>query len=183
VTEHAQYTELMSLVLDGEAACDQQEALRKHMLECSDCAAVWEAWQALDVGFREEPMLAPSADLALRVAARIEEQSRWRTWTHWLGASLLIAWLGIAALASLFAVAAVVWGLAHPLQAGTVLSAGAHVLSAILWPVRSVEVVFATAGLSLWAGIGGFLVLTGLLLGLWLWLASRRPALASARSQ
>jgi len=62
-----------------------------------------------------------------------------------------------------------------------VLSAGAHVLSGILWPMRSVEVVFATAGLSLWAGIGGYLVITGTLLGLWFWLASRRPGFASAR--
>jgi predicted anti-sigma-YlaC factor YlaD len=183
VTTHTQYTEMMSLILDGEAAPGQQEVLCKHLLGCPECAAVWEAWQALDVSFSEEPMLTPSPDLALRVAARIEEQSRWRTWTRWLGASLLIAWLGIAAFASLVAVTAVVWGLTHPLQASTVLSAGAHVLSAILWPVRSVEVVFASAGLSLWAGIGGYLVLTGTLLGLWLWLASRRLALASARLQ
>ena len=180
---HTQYTELMSLILDGEVAPGQQEVLRKHLLECPDCTSVWAAWQALDVSLREEPTLAPSSDLALRVAARIEERSRWHTWTRWLGASLLISWLGIAALALLFAVTAVWLGVTHPLQAGTVLSAGAHVLSAILWPVRSVEVVFATAGLSLWAGIGGYLVLTGILLGLWLWLASRRPALASARQQ
>ena len=115
------------------------------------------------------------------MAARIEERSRWRTWTRWLGASLLIAWLGIAALVSLFAVTAVWWGVTHPLQAGTVLSAGAHVLSAILWPVRSVGMTFAAAGLPVWAGIGGYLILTGMLCGVWLWLASRRPAFASAR--
>jgi len=181
VTAHTQYTELMSLILDDEAAPGQQEMLSKHLLECPDCTSVWEAWQALDAGFKEEPMMAPSSDLALRVAARIEERSRWRTWTRWLGASLLIAWLGIAALASLFAVTAVWWGVTHPFQAGTVLSAGAHVLSAILWPVRSVEMTFAAAGLSIWAGIGGYLILTGMLFGLWLWLASRRPAFASTR--
>ena len=181
MTAHTQYTELMSLILDGEAASDQQGMLRKHLLECPDCAAVWAAWKALDVGFKEEPMLAPPPGLLLRVSARIEERSRWRTWTRWLGASLLIAWLGIAALASLFAVTAVWWGVTHPLQAGTVLSVGARVLSAILWPVRSMEVAFAIAGLSPWAGIGGYLVITGTLLGLWFWLASRRPGFASAR--
>jgi len=181
VTAHTQYTELMSLILDGEAAPGQQEVLRKHLLECPDCTAVWAAWQVLATGFKDEPMMVPPPGLALRVTARIEERSRWRAWTRWLGASLLIAWLGIAALALLFAITVTMWGLTHPLQAGTVLSAGAHVLSAILWPMRSVEVAFATAGLSLWAGIGGYLVLTGILLGLWLWLASRRPALASAR--
>ena len=181
MTTHTQYTELMSLILDGEAAPGQQEMLRKHLLECPNCAAIWQAWQALDDSFREEPMMVPSPDLALRVAARIEERSRWRAWMRWLGASLLITWLGIAALASLFAVTAVWWGLTHPLQAGTVLSAGARMLSAILWPVRSVEMTFATAGLPIWAGIGGYLILTGVLFGLWLWLASRRPAFASAR--
>jgi len=181
VTTHTQYTELMSLMLDGEAAPGNQEMLRKHLLQCPDCTSVWAAWQALDVSFREEPMLAPPADLALRVSARIEERGRWRTWTRWLGASLLMAWLGIAALVSLFAVTAVWWGVTHPLQAGTVLSAGAHVLSAILWPVRSVEMTFAAAGLSIWTGIGGYLVVTGLLLGLWLWLAARRLAFAAAR--
>jgi len=181
VTAHTQYTELMSLILDGEAAPGHQEMLRKHLSECPDCAGVWQAWQAFDVSFREEPMLAPSPDLALRVATRIEERSRWRTWTRWLGASLVIAWMGIAALASLFAVTPVWWGVAHPLQAGTVLSACTHVLSAILWPVRGVEMAFAAAGLSLWAGVGVYLVLTGALLGLWLLLASRRPVLAPAR--
>jgi predicted anti-sigma-YlaC factor YlaD len=181
VTAHTQYTELMSLILDDEAASGQQEMLRKHLLECPDCTSVWSAWQALDFSFSEQPMLAPSPDLALRVAARIEERSRWRTRTRWLGASLLIAGLGTAALASLFAVTAVWWGLTHPLQAGTVLSACARVLSAILWPVRSVEMTFAAAGLSIWAGIGGYLILTGMLFWLWLWLAARHPAFASAR--
>jgi predicted anti-sigma-YlaC factor YlaD len=181
VTTHTQYTEMMSLILDGEAAPGQQEVLCKHLLECPECATVWEAWQALDETFIEEPMLAPSPDLALRVSARIEERSRWRIRTRWLGASLLMAWLGIGALVSLFAVTAVWWGVTHPFQAGTVLSAGAHVLSAILWPVRSVEMTFAAAGLSIWTGIGGYLVVTGLLLGLWL--AARRLAFAAARSQ
>ena len=90
MTAHTQYTELMSLILDGEATPGQQGMLRKHLLECPDCASVWTAWKAFDAGFKEAPMLAPSPDLALRVAARIEERSRWRTWTHWLGASLLI---------------------------------------------------------------------------------------------
>ena len=125
--------------------------------------------------------MAPPPGLAFRVAARIEERSRWHSWTRWLGASLLIAWLGIGALALLFSVTAVWWGLTRPLQASTVLSAGAHVLSGILWPVRSVEVAFAAAGLSLWAGIGGYLVMTGALFGLWLWLASRRLVFAPTR--
>jgi len=171
----------MSLILDGEAAPSQQEMLRKHLLECLDCIRVWTAWQALDAGFREEPMMVPPPGLAFRVAARIEKRSRWRSWTRWLGASLLIAWLGIGALTLLFAVTAVWWGLTRPLQASTVLSAGAHVLSGILWPVRSVEVAFAAAGLSLWAGIGGYLVMTGALFGLWLWLASRRLVFSPAR--
>jgi predicted anti-sigma-YlaC factor YlaD len=171
----------MSLILDGEAAPGQQVMLREHLLECPDCTSVWVAWQALDVSFREEPMMTPPPDLAYRVAGRIEERSRWRSRTRWLGASVLIAWLGIAALALLFAITAVWWGLTHPLQASTVLSAGAHVLSAILWPVRGVEMALASAGLSLWVGIGGYLVLTGMLLGLWLWLAIRRSTSASAR--
>jgi predicted anti-sigma-YlaC factor YlaD len=183
VAAHTPYTELMSLVLDGEAAPGQAETLRKHLSGCPDCTAVWGAWQTLDTGFKSEPMATPPADLALQVAARIEERSRWRAWTRWLGASLLIAWLGIAALGLLFAITAICWGLTHPLPAGMVLSAGAHVLSGMLWPVRSVEMAFATVGLTLWAGIGGYLVMTGMLLWLWLWLASRRPAFTPARSQ
>ena len=179
MTTHARYTEVMSLILDGEAAAGADEELRQHVLACPDCAAVWATWQAFDADLRAEPMLAPPADLALRVSARIEERDRWRTGTRWLGASLLIAWLGIAALVSLFAATAVWWGVMHPFQAGTVLSAGAHVFSAILWPVRSVEMTFATAGLSIWIGIAGYLVVTGLFLCLWLWLAARRPAFAA----
>jgi predicted anti-sigma-YlaC factor YlaD len=181
VTTHTQYTEVMSLLLDGEAAPGEQAALRKHLLECPDCSVVWAAWQMLDADFSEEPMVVPRPGLALRVAARLEERSRWRTWTRWLGISLLIAWLGVAALVSLFAVTAFWWGVTHPFQAGTVLSAGAHVFSAILWPVRSVETTFAAAGLSIWTGIGGYLVVTGVLLGVWLWLAARRPAYAAVR--
>jgi len=181
VTTHTRYTEVMSLILDGEAAVGADEELRQHVLTCPDCAAVWAAWQAFDADLRAEPMLAPPADLALRVSARIEEQDCWRTWTRWLGASLLIAWLGIALLALSFVVAATLWGLAHPLQASTVLSAGAHALSGILWPVRSLELLLGSAGLTLWAGIGGYLVVTGALLWTWLWLVIRRPMFAVAR--
>ena len=39
----------------------EQEVLRKHLLECPDCAGVWAAWQALDDSFREEPMMVPIA--------------------------------------------------------------------------------------------------------------------------
>jgi predicted anti-sigma-YlaC factor YlaD len=183
VTAHTQVTELMSLLLDGEATPGQEETLRTHLRECPDCGALWAAWQALDAGFKAEPMVAPPPGLALRVAVRIDERSRWRSWTHWLGASLLIAWLSIAALGLLFTISALYWGLTHPLQAGMVLSAGAHVLSGVIWPMRSVEMVFASVGLTLWAGIVGYLVLTGMLLWLWLWLASRRAAFAPARSQ
>jgi predicted anti-sigma-YlaC factor YlaD len=183
VTAHTQYTELMSLMLDYEASPAQEQMLRKHLPECPDCAAVWAAWQTLDTGFKGEPMIAPPPDLALRVANRIEERSSWRLWMRWLGVSLVIAWLGIAALTVLFAITVICWGLMHPLQAGMVLSAGAHVLSGILWPVRTVEMAFATAGLSLWAGVGSYLVTTAVLFRLWLWLASRRPAFAPTRSE
>jgi predicted anti-sigma-YlaC factor YlaD len=181
VTTHARYTEVMSLILDGEAAAGADEELRQHMMVCPDCAVVWAAWQAFDTDFRTEPMLAPPADLALRVSARIEERDRWRTWTRWMGASLLVAWLGIAVLALSFVVAATLWGLAHPLQASTVLSAGAHALSGILWPVRGLEMLLGSAGLTLWAGIGGYLVVTGALMGAWLWLVVWHPAFATAR--
>jgi anti-sigma factor RsiW len=183
VAAHPQYTELMSLILDGEAAPDQRQTLRRHLQACSDCAVVWSDWQSLDATFRAAPMVSPAPGLASRVAARLQERDRWRASMHWLGASVLIGWLVITALALLFAGAAFWWGFTHPFQASTVLSAGALALSGVLWPIRSVEMAFATAGLSLWTGIGGCLVMTGMLSGLWLWLASRRPAFAPARVQ
>lgn len=181
MTTHARYTEVMSLILDGEAAAGADEELRQHLLACPDCAAVWSTMQAFDADFRAAPMLSPPADLAQRVAVRIEARSRRHTSARWLGASLLLAWLGIAVLVLSVIVATTLWGVAHPLQASTVLSAGAHALSGILWPVRSLEMLLGSAGLTLWTGIGGYLVVTGVLMGAWLWLAVRRPAFAADR--
>jgi anti-sigma factor RsiW len=183
MTAHAQYTGLMSLALDREITPSQDEILQAHLMTCPTCAALWAEWQAVDAEFEAAPMLTPPPGLALGVAARIEERGRRRSRARWFGAGLLIAWLACAALVLLLTVAGVWWGLAHPLQASVALSAGAHLLSGILWPVRSMEVAFAGAGISLWVGVGGYLALTGALLGLWLWLASRQRTLVTVRVQ
>jgi anti-sigma factor RsiW len=180
---HAQYTELMSLVLDGEAAPGDREALFGHLRECSACSALWASWQRLDAGLREAPMVAPPPGFARRVAVRIEQRNQRRAWLRWLGTGAIAAWLSIALFAWLFAVSVALWGFTHPQRAGTVLSAAARALSLALWPMRGVELASAVTGLPVWAGVGVCLALIGLLFGLWLWLALRRPAFAPARSQ
>ncbi len=178
---HTYFTELMSLALDHEADVEQLRALKTHLEICPACAATWARWQALDVRFRAAPMLAPPPDLAARVMARLAaHDSRRRSWGGWLG--LLVAWGAIACTGLLTLIACAWWGIMYPVQASMALAAIAQLLGALVWPLRGLEIVLDSAGLSLQATVAGCLGLTAALIGLWIWRVAHLDAAGRIRA-
>jgi anti-sigma factor RsiW len=171
----------MSLALDHEADAAQMAALHVHLKECAGCAATWARWQAVDARLRAASMLDAPPQFAARVLARLEARRRRRFWGGWFGAGLFVAWLAMAGVILLALLGSAWWGLTHPLAASMALSAGVRLLSSVLWPVRTAEILLTSAGLSLGAGVAACLGLTGLLLGAWAWLVIRRAPLGRVR--
>lgn len=176
---HVEYTELMSLVLDGEATAQQVTALHTHTAVCSACAQTWGQWQALDTQLSAAPLLSPAPGLTDRVLARLEERRHRRFWPGWLGAGLFVTWIAIAFTVLLMLLGGIWWGVTHPLQASVVLSASTHLLSGFIWLVRGVETGLTGTGLSLWVGLGVCATGVVLLASLWVWLVSHRLSAAN----
>ncbi len=178
---HAHVTELMSLALDHEADAEQLRALQAHLNTCAECAATWTRWQALDAQFRVVPMLAPAPGLAARVMARLEaRRQRQYVWGGWLG--LLVAWGALiwAGLALLTFLAC--WAITHPGHAGLALAATARLLGLLVWPLRGLEIVLDSAGLSLHAVAAASLGLIAVSFWLWTWRVVRPAAARRARA-
>ena len=175
---HEAYTELMSLVLDGEATLQQVTALHAHTSVCSACAMTWGQWQALDTQLHAAPLVTPAPGLTNRVLARLEERRHRRFRPAWLGAGLLVIWIAVAGIVLLTLLGGVWWGITHPLQGSVVLSASTHLLSGFIWLLRGVETGLIGAGLSLWIGLGVCVASVVLLASLWVWLVSRQLPLA-----
>lgn len=146
---HSQYTELMSLALDHEADAGQLAALEAHLRACHECAATWARWQMLDARLRAAPMLVPPPHLAGQVMARLAARRQRAGWGGWFGVALLAAWLLTFGGLLLAIIAGAVWALTYPAQASIVLSAGARLLSGLLWPLRSAAIALTSAGVSL----------------------------------
>jgi hypothetical protein len=76
-----------------------QERVREHLAACSDCAAVWEAYQGQDRLLTGLPAISPSPALAASVRSRTVERSRRparrRSW-GWASAALSLALLVLA---------------------------------------------------------------------------------------
>ncbi len=178
---HTEYAALMSLALDGEATADELQMLERHLAFCASCSATWMQWQALDARLKAAPVVSPARGLAGPVISRLEERQRWRLLKGWMGLGLLGIWLGTACVVGVIIAAATLWAASHPLHASVILSAGAHLLSSLVWPLRGAEGVLGGAGLSLWTGVGVLAAGTIGLLGLWVWLLAKRGVLPRAQ--
>jgi hypothetical protein len=68
------YVEMMSSLLDGMLAADDERRLHAHVAECADCSQFWNAMREADTMLAASarmPLAVPS-DFAVRVMARIE---------------------------------------------------------------------------------------------------------------
>ncbi|MCX7671171.1 MAG: anti-sigma factor [Anaerolineae bacterium] len=170
---HTQFTQLMSLALDHEADADQMAILQAHLAECAACAATWAHWQAMEADLRAATTLfAPAPGLTGRVMARLAVRQR-RQRYRWLRAGVVLVWLGTVAVFMLALMLIAWWSLAHPLQAGILISAGTRLLSSTLWPIRGVQTLLAGAGISWPWLMASYVGMTAGLFLIWVWLLAR----------
>jgi anti-sigma factor RsiW len=70
--EHEERFYLMMMdALDGELASDEHAELEAHLRACPDCTLEWRALTAIELLFRQTPLLMPAVDFAERTLARL----------------------------------------------------------------------------------------------------------------
>jgi anti-sigma factor RsiW len=62
---------MMMDALDGELAASERTELEAHLRACPDCGREWRALMAIELLFRQTPMLMPAVDFAGRTLARL----------------------------------------------------------------------------------------------------------------
>ena len=64
---HDDYSELMSLALDGMLSAADEQRLDQHLLACPSCQAAWTRWQRIGHILTVEPFAGPPQGFALAV--------------------------------------------------------------------------------------------------------------------
>lgn len=171
---HTEYTLLMSVILDGEAAPAEVRQLETHLAGCASCAAIWAQWQALDKRLAAAPWAPAPADLAAKVAVRLAERDAKKRRSLWLGSGLLVSWLAVLT-ASLVTVGLLaLWGTTHPREVGVLLSALAQLLSGGSRLLRGIStLVGGFSGATAAFGYGLLIAVTGWLALMWFWAMGR----------
>lgn len=91
---HEQAFLLMMDTLDQVASPVDQDQLQRHLLECADCAAEWEALRTVEGLLLSAPVIPAPDGFNLRVMDRLEGHS----WARTLGALFGLAVGSVAAL-------------------------------------------------------------------------------------
>lgn len=178
---HREYTQLMSLVLDGAASPEEAGRLREHLVSCPSCTETWERWRAVDWQLSAAPMMPVPRDLVRKVTARLEERRRRTAPVGWIGSGVLLAWgLAICTL-WLLAAAVIWWAVRDPLQASQLLTSGAERLSEMSLFLRGIQTLLRRPdlpGAAVTVGMGFYFSLcAGLaILGAWFFTVGRRVA-------
>jgi len=73
-TMHHDYSELMSLALDGMLNDGEQQRLDQHMAACPGCQATWSSWQRISHVLTAEPFAGPPQGFALRFDNVLQRQ-------------------------------------------------------------------------------------------------------------
>lgn len=85
--------EMFSFNLDNELSCQEQDCLREHMEDCSECSREWKEWERLFAALRqmgEQHISAPSA-FSSSVMAQLTNQASPSTrlnWKRWKKAAI-----------------------------------------------------------------------------------------------
>lgn len=178
---HDEYLLLMSVALDNEATPAELNRLHAHLRSCVPCAQAWEMWLGLDQRLASAPAIAPPADLADRVMARVRRSGAVKRRGGWFGWGAWAAALSLVTMLVFWGVLALLWlqgraaGLAE--AADTVLS-----WLATAWLLmRGVAVAVEVVGAPILAAVVAALSVVTCTLGvMWLWLLARRGRFSRA---
>lgn len=171
---HTEYTLLMSMALDGEAAPDEIRRLEAHVTGCAGCAAMWTRWQALDRRFVAAAWAPAPANLAEKVTARLAEREAQKRRSFWLGSGLLVSWFAVLVVIAAAIGLLALWGTNHPKEVAALLSALAQLLSGGSHALRGIGTLAGSFGGATAAlGFGLLIALTGWLALLWAWVMGR----------
>ena len=171
---HTEYTLLMSMALDGEAAPDEVRQLEAHLNGCMDCAATWTRWQALDRRFAAVAWAPAPANLAEKVTTRLDKREAQKRRSFWLGSGLLVSWFAVLVVSAVTLGLLAWWGTNHPKEVAALLSALAQLLSGGSRALRGIGTLAGSFGGATAAlGFGLLIALTGWLALLWAWVMGR----------
>jgi anti-sigma factor RsiW len=73
---HDDYSELMSLALDGMLSAEEQRRLDQHMLDCAACQVSWGRWQRIAQLLTVEPFAGPPQGFALRLDQSLQRDEQ-----------------------------------------------------------------------------------------------------------
>ncbi len=171
---HAEYTMLMSLILDGEGTEVEEARLRAHLGSCDACALTWQRWQELDHRFAIAPMLPAPVDLAANIAVRLSLRQAEQARQRWFMLGLALAWSGVMVFAVMALGVANGWQIHFSPQQGPLAAAFSVLASTGSWIWSEVLGFVARVGAPVIAAVTGTLLcLTCGLVMAWLWVIAR----------
>lgn len=180
--EERYYTMMMD-ALDGELAGGERAELEAHLRACPDCTQEWRTLVAIEMLFRQTPILMPAVDFAERTLARLPNRQARRVALGAIYAVLLLSGV-IPLVLGLFLAARYAPILSRPELVGGVWSSIAGFGRAM---TTVIEALFAGAGrfvIEQPVLIGWFIILAGLVF-LWGGVFQRllmQPAQAASRN-
>jgi anti-sigma factor RsiW len=85
-TPHQDYTDLMSLSLDGMLSLEEQQHLDQHLSACPTCQVTWSKWQRISHVLTVQPFAGPPPGFAVRLdnALQRREQRHERVLAGWV---------------------------------------------------------------------------------------------------
>jgi len=174
MTQHAEYTMLMSLVLDGEAAEDEEVRLRQHLRSCEECRGTWQRWRELDRRLVMAPLIPAPVDFAALVLAQLDTRVAAEQRRRWLMAGLALASVSAMLIILLAVAVANGWAVQLAPEQGPLSAAWAGLVSTGSWALAELGAFFAQVGAPVVAAAAGALLcLTCVLAMIWLWAVAR----------
>jgi anti-sigma factor RsiW len=152
---------MMMDALDGELAAGDDAELQTHLRGCPDCAREWRTLLAIEMLFRQTPLLMPAVDFAQRTMARLPNRRARRAALGALFGFLLLSGI-LPLVVGVFIAARYAPILTRPELLGGVWSSVSGVARAL---VTVVEALVAGAGrfvIEQPALIGWMIILAGL---------------------
>jgi predicted anti-sigma-YlaC factor YlaD len=175
--QHAEYTMLMSLVLDGEACADEEVRLREHLRACDDCRQTWQRWRELDRRLLAAPVIPAPVDFSALVLAQLDARVAQERQRRWLIAGLTVAWLGAVLIALVSLAVSNGWHLQLAPEHGPLAAAWAGLATTGGWALREFTGFLSNIGAPTIAAVTGVaLVLACGLAMMWLWVVARVSA-------
>lgn len=172
--QHAEYTLLMSLTLDGEACEDEEARLREHLRGCDECRQTWQRWRELDRRLTAAPVVAVPVDFSALVLARLDSRVAQERRRRWMIAGLALASVGAIVVALLSLAVFNGWHLELAPDQGPLAAAWAGLSSTAGWALREMTGFLIGVGApTLAAATGALLCLTCALAMMWLWIVAR----------